>query len=587
VSGLRTEMLALHRDAKLFLWLTPFLGWVPGIGPDIQAAPDLMTMGLNLTEVGDLMLEAFSPVLEAGLDSPQLRELATLSLLHAQPQLVQAQALVAEAAQLRENIHAELLSDRLQGYLRKLDRYLPMAQLGLDASLLAVDLLGLNRPQSYLVIAQNNDELRATGGFITAAGHVVLREGQIADMSFMDSYAVDDLTNYYPDPPQALYDTMLAEQWLFRDSNWSPDFPTAAKQMASSYEFGTGQSVDGVIALDMRALLLLVDVVGPLTIVGEEAPLPGIQVVDWMRGARGGVEEGEDFGEWWAQRKDFMGPLAEAIKQRLDSGQLDWLELAKAVHHAVKEKHLLFYFDDSETQALLQEQKLDGGLNPTQGDYWMVVDSNVGFNKADANIERQVMYQIEISQDGSLIANLELHYRNRTPIDDGACDPTPRYSESYQVEYQRCYWDYVRVYVPQTAELIQAPSALLPEISLPSHKLDRGGDETFQVLEGEAGKQAFALYFLVPKGEQRIWNFSYRLPPGTLRNEEGRWFYRLHIQKQPGKSTEQVQVILHLPGAVEILYTEPQPQVVLANELMYNFVLEQDLTLQLEFRFDD
>ena len=36
------------------------------------------------------------------------------------------------------------------------------------------NLLGFNRPQTYLLLAQNNDELRATGGFITAIGLVGL-----------------------------------------------------------------------------------------------------------------------------------------------------------------------------------------------------------------------------------------------------------------------------------------------------------------------------------------------------------------------------------------------------------------------------
>jgi hypothetical protein len=587
VEELRSNMLALHRDAGPFLWLTPYLGWVPGFGSDILAAQDLMTIGLNLTEAGDLLLEAFSPVVEAGMESPELRQLATSSLMEAQPQLEQAQILIADAVQARAGIEIESLSEQLQGYLIKLDRYLPMAELGLYASQVAGDLLGLHDPRAYLVVAQNNDELRATGGFITAAGRVVLQEGKIAEMSFMDSYAVDDFSNYYPDPPQALYDTMLAEQWLFRDSNWSPDFPTAAQQMATFFEMGTGQTVDGVIAMDMVGLRILVDAMGPLSIAGEGAPLTGAEVVEWMRSTRGGLEEGEALGEWWLHRKDFMGPLADAIKNRLESGQVDWIQLIKAARQVVREKHLLVYFEDVDTQTLLRAQNLDGALKPTQSDYWMIVDSNVGINKADANIEREILYQISMAQDGSLLANLEIHYRNRTPAGDEPCDPNPRYSEIYQGETQRCYWDYLRVYVPQMAELLQMPSAPLPEISLPGEKLNRGGEETFQVLESEAGKQVFSLYFLLPRGEEQKWSFSYRLPPDTLQNENGRWHYRLDIQKQPGKRTEQVQVILVLPGVSEIFYVDPQPRDVLSDEVRFSFGLETDLVLQLEFQVNE
>ncbi len=42
---------------------------------------------------------------------------------------------------------------------------------------------------------------------------------------------------------------MGIDLWVFRDSNWSPDFPTAARQAVALYRPGQPVSVDGVVAL--------------------------------------------------------------------------------------------------------------------------------------------------------------------------------------------------------------------------------------------------------------------------------------------------------------------------------------------------
>jgi len=55
---------------------------------------------------------------------------------------------------------------------------------------------------------------------------------------------------------------MKAGIWIFRDANWSPDFPTAARAMQSLYETDQGVATDGVIALDDVAVGRLLDALG-------------------------------------------------------------------------------------------------------------------------------------------------------------------------------------------------------------------------------------------------------------------------------------------------------------------------------------
>ena len=77
--------------------------------------------------------------------------------------------------------------------------------------------LGADGPRTYLLLAQNNDELRATGGFISGAGHVTIDRGKITSLILKDSYAVDTWDQPHPEPPGPLRKYMATDLWVLRD----------------------------------------------------------------------------------------------------------------------------------------------------------------------------------------------------------------------------------------------------------------------------------------------------------------------------------------------------------------------------------
>ena len=100
-------------------------------------------------------------------------------LAGAQPALAEAAARLARVAEMR-NALPPLAEPRLQRLLDKLDKLLPLAKDALALAQAAPALLGADGPRTYLLLAQNNDELRATGGFISGAGHVTIDRGRIS-----------------------------------------------------------------------------------------------------------------------------------------------------------------------------------------------------------------------------------------------------------------------------------------------------------------------------------------------------------------------------------------------------------------------
>ena len=339
LAALETHLGAVRSAGRPFLWLAPKLGWVPRYGPTLAAAPALLDMGVELAGGGREAMDALAPLTDR-LGSGQGFDLLAAALpviSAAAPQLAEADARLARAQELRAGI-ADDLHPRLAEQLPRLDRLLPLARTGLQAAQVAPALLGADGPRTYLILAQNNHELRGTGGFISAVGMVRVERGRITDLQLGDSYAVDDLSQPHPAPPAALAAQMGIDLLLLRDSNWSPDFPESAQVARALYQQDRGIATDGAVALDLEAVRLLVQALGPLQVPGIDEPITGDNVIAWMKRAWGaprdsaGTVQEAKTSDWWVKRKDFMGDLAAAAMAKLEGGgELNITALGRAV----------------------------------------------------------------------------------------------------------------------------------------------------------------------------------------------------------------------------------------------------------------
>jgi hypothetical protein len=426
----------------------------------------------------------------------------------------------------------------------RLDRYLPLLQLAVEAGQLAPSLLGAEEPRSYLVLAQNNHELRASGGFISGVGLLRLHEGRIEELEFQDSYAVDDFSKPHPPAPAPLAKYMKAEILVLRDANWSPDFPTAAQVMAGLYALDQGVVVDGVIAADLTAVQWLVGALQPLHLEGFDEAVTGANVLDFMKASWAApleapsveVWEGgrvEERRAWLSHRKDFMGQLLQAMRGKLEGGGgVDLGRLVSTLMRALDEKHVLIHVDDPETAELLDSAGWTGALQTGDQDFLMVVDTNMGFNKANPHIQQEIRYQVFPEEGERPRAELKLRYRHTADIRLEECVLEGAYGGSYDDMTNRCYWDYVRVYVPGGSEL----------------RATRGFEpESVESLPGEQGTQVFTGFFVLAPGEERQITLSYDLPPEVVADS----VYRLRVQKQPG--TGAIPLRIQVSGAADEL----------------------------------
>lgn len=533
LAALEAHLVEVQAHGRPFLWLAPRLGWLPRFGRDAVAAPALLEMAAQAAAAGRGAVDALVPLAGVLADGGGLDSLPALAqgLRDAAPALAEAQTRLAVAGRARAAIR-EPLDPRLQRQLDRIDRLLPAAEAGLQMAAMAPGLLGMDGPRTYLILAQNSHELRATGGFISGVGVVAFDGGRITQLNVRDSYAADNWDQPHPAPPQPLSEQMGLQLWTVRDANWSPDFGQASEVARALYAQDQGVTTDGAIAVDLEAVRMLVGILGPLEVPGIDEPVTAANTIQWMKQAwqspttTAATVQSPQRREWLESRKDFMGELMAAALIRLERGaDLDLIALAQTLLQMLERRHLQVSMDDPTVAALLAARGWDGGLRPPKdSDFLAVIDSNVGFNKVNAVVRPALHYSVG-RQEAALIATLVISYTHSAPAGaEPACNRFPRYGDSYDEMTRRCYWNYLRVYVPGGSELLAT----------------EGLKKTATEL-GERGTTIFAGDFVMSPGETHTVTLRYRLPAGLPTVP-----YRLFVRKQAG--TDAIPLIVEALG---------------------------------------
>lgn len=525
---------------------------LPLIGGTLGDIPPLLDFSAGLSDAGSMLINAFEPALAtsgAAASGQSSTERIFTAIQAGQPALENAQQKIDQVAPLRSNIQAEYLPGSIQKYYQKLDALFPVLQRGIPALKQLPGLMGGQGKINYLVLAQNRDELRATGGFITGIGLAAFEQGKLVSFQIGDSYAVDDFSKGYPVPPLPLKQFMAADYWVTRDANWSPDFPTAAVQAQKLYTLSTGINTQGVIAFDQLALTGILQVIGPVTIANYPDAISAANVENFMRLSWAPSPDQGVTPAWWPNRKNFMGELGKVILAKLFSAGDPKLlgKLGLTVISLIKSGHLLVYVDQPEIKTLLAQAGLDGSLPSPTGDLLYLVDSNVGFNKTDSVVNRDLSYSIDLSNPQAPLAQITVHYVH-TISQNVICKQEASYGDfTYANMQARCYWDYWRIYLPSGTLPVSSSVPPVPGAMLLSGK-DWNGPVTLS--SGENDLAVAAGLMVLPTNTQQQFSLSVALPASILtRVDQNTWTYQLTILKQPGLANLPVSVEVKLPAS--------------------------------------
>lgn len=375
--------------------------------------------------------------------------------------------------------------------------------------------LGYPDARTYLLLLQNNTELRPTGGFIGTFGSVTVKNAKLVNFSTENVYNLDEPAKAYNTkvPPGPIQKYLKQAQWFFRDVNWDPDFPTTAEEAIKFYrdERGPISHWDGVIAFTPRLIEDLLRTTGPITIKDQVFNADNIVEKLQYEVEVGFAKDGINI----YNRKQIIDDLAQVLKERILNFKSDELRaLLPLVATAFNEKHAMVYFTDANLQKAAASFNWDNRIKESSGDYVYVVDANLGSLKTDPAISRTINYSLHPeTKDRSMVATVAITYTNQGKFDW----KTTRYRT------------YTRLYVPLGSTLITA----------------EGNEEPLAITDSH-GKTVFGTFISIEPEDSETLTFSYKLPAGLV-NKISQGDYSLLVQKQAGTEAHDLELDIALP----------------------------------------
>lgn len=507
-----TGQIPVKKSLDHFLQAGAFLS--AALAQETKGVEPLVTTALNLTAKDSTSIPA-------------------LDLNETGPALTTAQEKILLAEAHLKKIDPQVLGGRLTNYYQTLKE--TTAALKETTPLLKTltaalpELLGHQSPKTYLLVFQNSNEIRPTGGFIGSYGKVVLDKGRIDKLVVDDVYNLDGLLETKGvdvEPPAPLKEHLGVSRWLMRDANWSPDFTVSAQQIADFYSQAMGDQIDGVLGLDLEVVQRLLELTGPIYLAQFNE---SIDTKNFFEKTEFYSEA--DYYSGSPQKKTFLSLLsAKLLEKVLQLETVDFGRLGQVVQNSLAERHLLIYLPEGEVANLLAQENWDGRVKSFGGDYLMVVDANVGATKANYYVKRNLSYAVKnMDRQGTWQGILKINY-----VHGAASNAWPG----------GAYKNYLRVYVPQGSVLKKVERSS-EGVDTKALDITKGIDET----QGD-GKTVWGTVFTLNAGKSLSLTFTYNLPTdaGLLKADS----YSLLVQKQSGTTADRLTVDFLKPFGQEV-----------------------------------
>ncbi|MCK4919005.1 MAG: DUF4012 domain-containing protein [Candidatus Pacebacteria bacterium] len=454
------------------------------------------------------------------------------------------------------------------------------------------EIIGDNQPQKYLLLFQNNSEMRATGGFIGSYGILNMENGKVENMFIDGIFNPDGQLKEKIVPPMPIQ--KISASWSMHDANWFADFPTSAQKVASFYEKTGGSTVDGVISFTPNVIEKVLRITGPIRM--DEYDMT-IDSENFISMSQMQVEELYDKQE--NKPKKFLVDLMPVIFEKMFNNEgmskqeklQRYLDFINIVEESLKEKHIMFYHRDSEIENMILRRGWGGQMLNSSGNYLSVINSNINGYKTDVVVEESIDHLTEIQEDGSIINTVKI-----TRVHTGG--------QSEYDWYNRVNSDYLRVYVPLGSVLLEASGHTVQEYVPPMDYDNFRIDEDVKLIEDtikidldsgtqiftESGKTVFGNWVYVSPGEKVEVTYKYKLPYKIDFNSFTKPAdkYSMMVQKQSGSQGSGFSGTIKVPESWNILWesagliTQDQKESYFKGKLetdkIYGIVFSRDLS---------
>lgn len=359
------------------------------------------------------------------------------------------------------------------------------------------DALGASGPRRYLICALNDAEVFASGGAPLSAKLLEVNDGTVRTV--VEGQLESKLS---PNNPPITWETAGGPPWYragkrypFVNSNFHPDFRTAAVDMRRAWATLGYPTAQGVITVDMGAVASVLDWTGAVTAAGfgrvDAGSLIRVVLVDAYRQF--------DSPAGRLQRHAQNEALTTAVVDHV-SHPLNLLPALRGALDAVPRRHLQASFDDPHLQAAVDQLGASGALQSGRGDL-IGVWSQSGPNKLSVFQRRVISQHVQLTADGGAQVQRTIAVRNDVP--EGLTGD-PRTYRGYLALLARMR---VAYRVPTDARGLDistgSSAPLVPEGRTGPFPDDRGGEVLWQG-------------YATPRGETSTVEMRYSLPPGSF-----------------------------------------------------------------------
>ncbi len=259
---------------------------------------------------------------------------------------------------------------------------------------IAAKMVPAHGTQRYFLIYENPGELRSTGGFLTAYSYVTFKNGRLQPLHSHNIYDLQAHIRYRPPAPLPIHTWVYTPTWHLRDSNWSPNVPTAVQQMYKFYNsIPHAPHLNGVIFVNTWVADTLLKDIGGITM-----PKTYHNVRITSTNANYEMEYIAERSHLSAgSKKQFIGTMLHLIFHKLAHSSVPTLlRTVNSGYQSLNQKNVIFYFNNPQLEAMVKAHNWAGIIDPhVNGDYLEVVDDNLGGHKDNFYMHYHVTSQIQ------------------------------------------------------------------------------------------------------------------------------------------------------------------------------------------------
>ncbi len=515
--------------------------WLVLAKRDARVRQEFSQAGALLSAAAEGSQVAVSAIdMAAQFTAPNGAPSATGQLLHGlqaiQPQLPALLLATTDLSRSLDQITAGVLYGQLAPDLTTASSGLRLARDGIELALQAPDLIGATTPASYLVVAQNPDDLRPTGGYMGSWGVLTVANGHIANLDYR-SYdqweSFNDASRVFPAQTQPVQRYFFFCCMAMQDANWYPDYPTTALVLEQFSQADQPRPLSGVIAFDPAVIQALLQATGPVTLTDPAVTVTADNVVDLANRYEGRGENVSAADLLVGKR--FLVEVAQVLIGRFSgSQQFSLVSLARGLFPALQHKDLIVALNAGVASSAVHDLGWDGAQLTPSGDYVMLDDMSFSDNKVDSSVTRSFTDNVQLRQDGSADVDLTIQWRNAYPSPTQAGAGT-----GAVITPTTAMRNFFRLYLP--------PDATIAAIN--------GVDELWPA-GSEAGHQVVQGFLIVPQAGSHTITVRYHVPSVMVAKRSGAT-YTLLVQTQPGIPPSSFRLHVSSPDG-EVLIQDSQ-----------------------------